>query len=117
MELWDDVVLPRLADPGSFHYVAEFGENDTGSTAQFKADHGKLLQFEPGKAYSEDECHFIFAAPREIWKQIATGKLDPVAAVASKRLHMRKGPMTIVIKEATAFKQFLISWGNIATVW
>jgi hypothetical protein len=40
-----------------------------------------------------------------------------VGAVAAKRIHMRKGLMEVVIKEAEAFKKTLTGFGRIPTAW
>lgn len=117
VEIWDEVAFPNLADPGNYHYVVEWGESETGTICQFKADHGKIVSWEPGKSYSDEECDFLLWGVRENWKKIGEGKLDPVGAVASKRLHLRKGPMAVVIKEADAFKRILIGFGRIPTAW
>lgn len=115
--IWEDVVINNFADPENFNYIAEFGDSDSGNVCQFKAEQGKLQMFDPGKTYPPEECTFIFSGKTSAWQNVAQGKLDPVAAVASKRVHMQKGPMPIVIKEATAFKAFLIAWGRIPTAW
>jgi putative sterol carrier protein len=115
--LWNDVVIPSLVDLDNYNYVVEFGEIDTGSVCQLKAERGQIMAWEPGKTFTDDECDFILWATSENWRKVAEGKLDPVGAVASKRIHMRKGPMPVVIKEAEAFKKLLIDFGRIPTAW
>lgn len=117
MELWEEVVIPNLADPPNYNYVVEWKDTDSGAISQFKAEKGIIQDWEPGKRYPDEECDFILWAKRENWQKIANGTLDPVGAVASKRVHLRKGPMAIVIKEANAFKLLLIAYGRIPTAW
>jgi putative sterol carrier protein len=117
VELWDEVVFPNLVDPGNYHYSAEFVDTDTGAVCQFTSDTGRIITWQPGKHLSDDDCHFILLASRDNWRKVAEGKLDPVGAVASKRIHLKKGPMPVVIKEADAFKRLLVSWGRIPTDW
>lgn len=117
IEVWDEVTFPNLVDPDNYHYIVEWGETDTGTCNQFKADHGKIVTWEPGKTYSDEDCTFILWASKENWRKIGEGKLDPVGAVASKRVHMRKGPMTVVVKESEAFKKLLVGFGQIPTAW
>jgi putative sterol carrier protein len=117
LQVWDDVTFPALVDPENYHYIAEFGETDTGQCATFKADHGKLLEWVPGKTYPDEECDFVIWATRANWKKVAEGKLDPVGAVAAKRVHVRKGPMPVIVKEAKAFSNLLAGYGRIETNW
>lgn len=117
IELWDEVVVPNLADPDNYNYNTEFYDTDTGAICQFTAATGRILSWEPGKKLSDEECTFILHATRENWKKVAEGKLDPIGAVASKRILAKKAPMPVVIKEADAFKRMLVSWGRIPTTW
>jgi putative sterol carrier protein len=117
IQLWDDIVYPNLADRENYNYTVEWGETDTGTCSQFKAQKGKILSWEPGKEISDEDLTFILWAKKDVWKQIGESKLDPVGAVASKRVHMRKGPMPVVVKEADAFKKLLIGYGRIPTKW
>jgi putative sterol carrier protein len=117
IEIWNEVVVPNLVDPDNYNYVVEFGATDTGAVCQLKADHGQIITWDPGKGYNDDDCDFILWAKSEHWRSVAEGKLDPVGAVASKRIHMRKGPMPVVIKEADPFKKLLVGFGRIPTAW
>jgi putative sterol carrier protein len=117
IEVWNEVVIPHLADPDNYHYVAEWKDTDTDAICQFKAAAGRIVTWEAGKTYNDEDCDFILWAKHDIWKKVADGVLDPVGAVASKRIHMRKGPMTVVIKEADGFKRLLVAYGRIATNW
>lgn len=116
-KLWERVVIPNLVDLENYNYIAEWGVTDTGAVCQFKAEKGQILSWEPGKRFDDDACDFILWAKVAAWKQVGEGKMDPVGAVASKRIHLRKGPMPVVIKEADAFKRLLIGYGEIPTAW
>lgn len=116
-KIWDDSVIPVLADRDGYNYVVEFRATDIGAVCQLKAEKGVLIEWNAGKKHSDEEADFLIDATKEIWHKVAGGKLDPVAAVAAKRIHMRKGPMPIVIKEAKAFTVLLESFGHIPTAW
>ena len=113
--VWDDTVVPNLLVPEVISYVIEWGDIDSGAVCQTTCEGGKVLDWVAGKPHPDEECHFIFWGTRENWRKVGEGKLDPVAAVASKRLHMRRGLMPVVIKEADAFKKLLVGFGRIPT--
>jgi hypothetical protein len=116
--VWKEVATPYIADPDNFDYIVEWGETDTGTCSQTKAiPPGVVDTWQPGQPYGADRAQFQLWASRDVWRKIADGKLDPVAAMAAKRLHLRKGPMAVVIKEADAFKRLLANWGRIPTAW
>jgi putative sterol carrier protein len=115
--LWDEVTFPHLVDPDNYNYVAEFQDTDTGNCATFKAEHGKIVDWVPGKTHPDEECDFILSASRDNWRKVAEGKLDPVGAVAAKRIHVKKGPMPVVVKEAKGFSNLLAGYGRIDTNW
>ncbi len=117
VEIWNEVVIPNLADPPNYNYVVEWIDLDADATCQLKAQTGLIVSWEPGKVIPDEDCDFILAAKRENWRKIGEGTLDPVGAVASKRVHLRKGPMAVVIKEADAFKRLLVAYGRIPTAW
>ncbi|MEW6470784.1 MAG: hypothetical protein AB1679_00760 [Actinomycetota bacterium] len=116
VEVWNETVVPNLVDPEHYHYTVEFGETASGKFSQLNTEYGKVLTWEPGK-HIEEECDFVIWATPEIYEKIGEGKLDPVGAVASKRVHVRRGPMPVIIKEADAFKKLLIGLGQIPTAW
>jgi putative sterol carrier protein len=116
-KLWDVAVVPVLVDPDTYDYVVEFRATDLGAVCQLKAAKGKVLEWNAGKKYSDDEADFLIDATKDNWQKVGNGKLDPVGAVASKRIHLRKGPMPVVIKEAQAFTQLLGGFGTIPTAW
>ena len=117
IELWDEIVYPSLADRDNYNYAVEFGETDNGTSSQLKAEKGRIVWWEPGQQLGDEELTFVLWATRDNWRKIGEGKLDPVGAVASKRVHMRKGPMPVVVKEADAFKRLLAGFGTIPTQW
>jgi len=117
-DVWADVVVPNLVDPDNYNYVVEFRAVDIdGAVCQLKATKGVVEDWFTGKKYSDEEATFLIDATKDIWHKVADGKLDPVGAVASKRVHLRKGPMPVVIKESKAFTGLLESFGRIPTEW
>jgi hypothetical protein len=118
VQVWLEVATPCIADPPNFDYVVEWGETDTGACSQTKAvPPGVPASWDPGQPYGPDDVQFSLWASRDTWRKIGEGKLDSVGAMAAKRLHLRKGPMAVVIKEADAFKRLVSSWGRIPTAW
>lgn len=116
-ELWAEVVTPNLVEPETYDYIMEFGVIDGDAVCTIRPEQGRPVEAVAGKKYSDEECGFILYATKDIWRKVAAGELDPVAAVASKRIHLRKGPMAVVIKEADPTKQFLSGFGRIPTNW
>jgi hypothetical protein len=117
-DVWMDVAAPAIADPPNFDYVVEWGETDTGACSQTKAvPPGVPESWQPGQPFPPEQVQFSLWASRDTWKKLGEAKLDPVGAMAAKRLHLRKGPMAVVIKEAEAFKRLVSSWGRIPTAW
>jgi putative sterol carrier protein len=116
---WAEVVYPNIADAESYNYSAQFTDTDTGAVFQWRAEKGRIVYWEPGKVLSDDECTFILSATHDNWRKVADGKLDGVGAVAAKRVHLHKGPMPVVIREATAFKILIgpQGHGSIPTAW
>jgi putative sterol carrier protein len=117
IEIYNAIVVPVLADPPNYNYLTQFSVTDSEHVCQFRTEHGQVLGWEPGKKFSEEDCDFILTATGENWQKVADGKLDPVGAVAAKRIHLQKGPMPVVIKEAEAFKTMLSAFGRIPTAW
>ena len=116
--VWKEVATPFIADPENFDYIVEWGDTDTGACSQTKAiPPGVVESWQPGQPHGADAAQFQLWASRDIWRKIGDGRLDPVAAMAAKRVHLRKGPMAVVIKEADAFKRLLAAWGRIPTAW
>lgn len=118
IKLWEAEVYPNLADAENYAYIAEFGVTDhPEQVSQFKAEKGHLLEWTAGKKFTDDEATFLVWAKIENWQKVAEGTLDPVGAVAAKRVHLRKGPMTVVVNEADAFTRLLKGFGTIPTKW
>ena len=115
-ELWNTVATPLFVDPDNYNYKLEWRTPD-GRVNQMIADHAKAVDWWVGKKLPDEEIGFIVEAPEENFRKVAEGMLDPVGAVAAKRIHLKKGPMTALIKEATAFKTFMEHWGDIDTKW
>ncbi|MGH8998986.1 MAG: hypothetical protein ACRDY7_06290 [Acidimicrobiia bacterium] len=116
--IWKEVATPCIADPANFDYIVEWGDTDTGACSQTKAVPPGIVEvWQPGQPHGTDGAQFQLWASRDTWRKIGDGKLDPVAAVAAKRLHLRKGPMAVVIKESQAFSRLLAAWGRIPTAW
>jgi hypothetical protein len=116
LALWNEVATPLFVDPDNYNYNLEWRTPD-GVVNQMIADHAKAADWWVGKRLPDEECEFIVEATEENFKKVAEGKLDPVGAVASKRVHLKKGPMTALIKEAHAFARFMEHWGDIPTKW
>ena len=119
-ELWAEVVTPNLVEPETYDYIMEFGlmEGDqVVAVATIRPEKGVPVEAVAGKKYSDEESGFMLYATKENWRKVALGEMDPVAAVASKRIHLRKGPMPVVIREANPTKQFLRGFGRIPTRW
>ena len=115
-DLWNRVATPLFVDPDNYNYKLEWRTTD-GRVNQMIADHAKAVDWWVGKTVPDEEIAFIVEAPEENFRKVAEGKLDPVGAVAAKRIHLKKGPMTALIKEAGAFKTFMEHWGDIDTRW
>lgn len=113
--VWDDTVVPNLVDSDGFNWVVEFKALDTEAICQASTERGKVLNWTEGKSVPDEDCGFILHANSDIWQKIGAGELDPVGAVASQRLHLKKGSMTVVIRESNAFKKLLIGFGGIPT--
>jgi putative sterol carrier protein len=114
---WDAEFAPRLADPKSFTYTAEFGLSDGEGVCQLAADQGRFAWWKPGRSRDGDEVDFILYGAKEHWQKVAQGKLDPIAAMTAKRLHLRKGPLEVAIKEVDFLKRLLLAFGDIPTAW
>ena len=115
-ELWNTVATPLFVDPDNYNYKLEWRTTD-GRVNQMVADHAKAVDWWLGKTLPDEEIGFIVEASEENYKKVADGKLDPVGAVAAKRVHLKKGPMAALIKEATAFKTFMEHWGDLNAQW
>jgi putative sterol carrier protein len=115
-ELWNTVATPLFVDPDNYNYKLEWRTTD-GRVNQMIADHAKAVDWREGKTVPDEEIGFIVEASEENYKKVADGKLDPVGAVAAKRVHLKKGPMAALIKEATAFKTFMEHWGDLNAQW
>lgn len=115
--LWAEVVTPNLVEPETYDYIMEFGVIGGDEVATIRPEKGVPVEAVAGKKYTDDECGFILYATRDNWRKVAQGQLDPVGAVASKRIHLRKGPMPVVIREANPTKLFLSGFGRIPTRW
>lgn len=115
--VWEAKVVPRLVEPETYNYIIEFRAPEIDAACQIKAVKGAVVEWDSGRKYSDDEATFLIDASAEVWRKIAEGKLDPVGAIAAKRIHLRKGPMTVVIKESKAFTALLEGFGDIPTEW
>lgn len=117
-DLWEKEVYPLLADAENYAYIAEWGIiGQEDSLCQFKAEKGHLVEWDAGKKYSDEEATFLIWAKKEHWQKVAEGAMDPVGAVAAKRIFLKKGPMTVVVNEADAFTHLLKGFGSIPTKW
>lgn len=115
--LWEEVVTPNLVEPETYDYIMEFGVIDGDAVATIRPEKGVAVEAVAGKKYTDEECGFILYATMDNWRKVAQGQLNPVGAVASKRIHLRKGPMPVVIREATPTALFLSGFGRIPTRW
>jgi len=117
-KVWSNDVYPLIKDREGYNYTVEFGSTDAPEqVCQLQAKLGMVEWWNPGKKLADADLTFIIWAKREHWKKVAEGTLDPVGAVAAKRVELRKGPMTVVVKEADAFTRLLKGFGTIPTRW
>jgi putative sterol carrier protein len=117
-KVWDAETYPYLVDSENYNYIAEWGVTENpDQVCQFRAEKGRLVEWDAGKKYSDEDSTFLIWAKKENWKKVAEGSLDPVGAVAAKRIHVRKGPMTVIVNEADAFTRLLKGYGSIPTQW
>lgn len=106
-QLWEELVVPDLIDPEAFNYVIQFNVADDSAMCQLKAERGHAVAWEPGTPFPDAETQFIVAATPENWRKLGEGTLDPMAAIPSKRMHFRRGPVAVAIKEIQAFKKII----------
>lgn len=115
--VWKERVTPVLKQPEKYSYIVEFGDAERNIICQVKAVRGEVAEWSAGKKYSDEEATFLIDARTEIWKQVGRGQLDPVVAISSGRVKLRKGPMHVIISESKAFTGLIEHFGDIPTNW
>jgi putative sterol carrier protein len=117
-KMWETIVYPLVADKDGYNYAAEWTVTDhPDQICQFQAEKGHILWWKVGKHLTDDECAFLVTAKLDHWNKVAHGQIEPVAAVAAKRIHLRKGPMQVVINESEGFTKLIQGFGGIPTKW
>ena len=116
-ERWPQEIAAVFVDPEGYNYIVEWGETDTKTQSQSRAERGVLLEWPSGKKFSDAECDFIIYASRDTWNKLGKGELDPMDVVATGLVELRKGPVEVVAKEVEAWKAFLAALGRVDTNW
>src|SRR5262249_45966008 len=71
-KVWDAETYPYLADKEHYNYIAEWGVIDhPEQVCQFKAEGGRLLEWDAGQRYPEEEATFVLWAKLENWRKVA----------------------------------------------
>ena len=109
-------VQEGLADPESFTYVMEMGVTDIGLSCQLEIEHGKCVYWGSSKRPPE-KCDFQIWADLAVWQQVTGGELNPIAALSSRQIDFRKGPISEAIRNATAFEGVMVGMGTVETDW
>lgn len=107
-------VAPFIRDPENFTYTAEFAVLG-GAASQFSVEKNRMTWWKPGSDHLAEPGDFVLHAREEHWAKVIGGQLEPVPAIAAKRIHLVRGPMDVVIKETDALKRMILSWAKIGT--
>ena len=61
------------------------------------------------KASPEDfeTAEFVISAGRESWQKILNGELDPMMAVMTKKLELKKGNVGVLVRNVNAAKELI----------
>jgi len=62
-----------------------------------------------------DEAPFVIEASYALWKSIIRGELDPILAMLTSQLRLKKGHLPTLIKDVEGSKQLVLSASKVDT--
>jgi len=123
-EEWSQTLLDKLNSSKDFLSAAQdLTWSVVLSVTEDSPEKSIFINFENGKCKSAvaaspadlESTEFIIAASKNSWENLLTGKLDPMMAVMTKKLELKKGNIGGLMKYIDAAKELFKSAKQITT--
>ncbi|MBR9990503.1 MAG: SCP2 sterol-binding domain-containing protein [Gemmatimonadetes bacterium] len=75
--------------------------------------HGECRVARLGTAADADRADFVLGAGPRAWREILDGRLDPIAGIMRRQLHLEKGSMTTLAMHAAGAKALVAAAGRV----
>jgi len=123
-EEWSQTLLDKLNSSKDFYSAAQgLRWSVVLSVTENSSNKSIFINFEDGKCKSAadasptdlESTEFIISASKDSWENLLTGKLDPMMAVMTKKLELKKGNVGGLMKYIEAAKELFKSAKQITT--
>jgi putative sterol carrier protein len=103
------------AEVWTISIVLALTEDASEKSVFINLENGKCKSANPASPQNTESAGFIITASKESWEKLLTGKLDPMMAVMTKKLELKKGNVSELLKYIDAAKQLFNSAKQVAT--